>query len=160
MRRLWDRLSGLWAEGLSSETIALSVAVGFVLGVFPVFGCPTLLCALAAIVWRLNLPAVQLVNYLVYPLQIALLVPFFRLGERLFRRHEASSLAVPAVRASSWSTLWSFWSAALHTIGAWFCVMVPLGVLLYFVLKYTLRYYRTGMLQWKWMETHGAKSAL
>jgi hypothetical protein len=39
-----------------------------VLGVFPAPGCPTLLCALAALVLRLNPPAIQLVNYFVYPL--------------------------------------------------------------------------------------------
>jgi len=38
----------------------------------------------AALVFRLNLAAVQLVNFLVYPLWFALLLPFVRVGERLF----------------------------------------------------------------------------
>src|SRR2546426_6925400 len=80
---LWNRsvakpLAGLSLEGASAETIALSVALGLVFGMFPVYGCPTLLCAAAAIVLRLNSPAVQLVNYLISPLQLALLVPFNR----------------------------------------------------------------------------------
>jgi hypothetical protein len=35
-------------------------------------------------IFRLNLPAVQLVNLLVNPLWFALLIPFIRMGERLF----------------------------------------------------------------------------
>src|SRR5580692_2926222 len=42
--------------GLSPETIALILVLGLVLGVFPVFGCPTLLCIVAALAFRLNLP--------------------------------------------------------------------------------------------------------
>ncbi len=75
----------LLRQGVTPEKIALSVALGAALGVFPAVGWTTALCALAAIILRLNLPTIQIVNYLVYPAQIALLVPFFRLGEKLFR---------------------------------------------------------------------------
>jgi len=47
-------------QGLSADKIALIVALGLVLGAFPVYGCPTILCGLAAIVLRLNLPKPQL----------------------------------------------------------------------------------------------------
>jgi hypothetical protein len=63
----------LLCQGLSPERLALSVAVGIAVGVFPIFGTTTMLCAPVAILFRLNIPAVQLVNYLVFPLQILLL---------------------------------------------------------------------------------------
>ena len=63
--RLMQSLRDLALRGMSPEAMALSIALGFVLGVFPVPGCPTLLCALAALALRLNGPAVQAVNYLV-----------------------------------------------------------------------------------------------
>src|ERR1700693_2401253 len=74
----------LLRQGVTREKMALSLALGVALGVFPVLGTTTALCALVALIWRLNLPAIQIVNYFVYPLQIALLIPFFRLGEKLF----------------------------------------------------------------------------
>jgi uncharacterized protein (DUF2062 family) len=86
-RKLVRPLVDLLRQGVSPEKIALSVALGVTLGVFPVLGSTTALCALAAFALQLNLPAIQLVNYFVYPLQIALLIPFFRLGEKLFRAH-------------------------------------------------------------------------
>src|SRR5499433_449831 len=83
-RRLVRPVLDLLRQGVTPEKLALSIALGLALGVFPVLGATTALCALAALILRLNLPAIQIVNYFVYPLQIALLLPFFRLGERLF----------------------------------------------------------------------------
>jgi hypothetical protein len=91
------------------------------------------LCAAAAIVLRLNFPAVQVVNYLISPLQLALLVPFNRLGAGLFPAPSRS------VHADIWRLASSSWTAALHAIAGWFCVCAPLGILLYFTLRYVIR---------------------
>src|SRR5690242_16181112 len=80
--RLLQPVVDLLRQGVTPEKIALSMALGATLGVFPALGWTTILCAIAAFALRLNLPAIQLVNYLVYPAQLALLLPFFRLGEK------------------------------------------------------------------------------
>jgi uncharacterized protein (DUF2062 family) len=84
-RRVVGPSMALLTQGITPEKIALSLAFGIVLGIFPVPGSTTMLCAAAAVVFRLNLPAIQLVNYVVYPLQLFFLLPFIRLGEMLFR---------------------------------------------------------------------------
>jgi uncharacterized protein (DUF2062 family) len=125
------RLAGWLKEGLSPERLALTIALGFVLGVCPIFGVPTLLCTLAAAVLRLNLPAVLLVNYLVYPLQIALLWPFARTGAQL----------LGAVRLSrAWGAAGSIGTVALHATAAWVCFAVPAGLLVYFAARRLLRW--------------------
>src|SRR4029077_19367671 len=48
----------LLAQGVTPEKMALSLALGVALGVFPVLGTTTALCALVALLWRLNLPAI------------------------------------------------------------------------------------------------------
>jgi uncharacterized protein (DUF2062 family) len=116
-------------QGLSGASIAAILAVGLVLGTFPVYGCPTVLCLLAALLFRLNTPALQLVNQLSSPLQLTLLIPFARTGERI--------LGSPA--ASSTGILSQFGELTLQAIAGWFCIAVPLGVLLYIVLSYALR---------------------
>ena len=78
----------------SPQTIALLVAVGFALGTFPIFGVPTILCALAAAILRLNSPAIQLINQLSSPFQLVLLIPLTRLGARILGEHIAWSIAV------------------------------------------------------------------
>src|SRR5271156_2028635 len=104
-RRIARPIVELLRQGVTPEKMALSLALGLTLGVFPVLGTTTALCALVAFIWRLNLPAIQIVNYFVYPLQIALLIPFFRAGEILFgARHLPLSVAQigAMVRASFW----------------------------------------------------------
>ena len=86
-------------RNMSPEAVASVVVLGVVFGVFPAPLCPTLFCALAALVLRLNPAAIQLVNYLVYPLQIALAAPLVGLGSWLFRTpSRASPLGGPRPR--------------------------------------------------------------
>jgi uncharacterized protein (DUF2062 family) len=81
--RLVSSIRNLLAQGLTPEKLALSLAVGLVCGLFPIIGATTLLSIAAGFALRLNHPAVQLVNYLVYPLQVPLILAFVRLGETL-----------------------------------------------------------------------------
>lgn len=137
MRRLWDRvwsrLLGLLRHGLSPEGLAWSLAVGLALGISPLFGTSTALCAGAALTFRLNQPAMQLANYLAYPLQIALLLPFIRLGERLFGAPRLP-LSLPviqeALRANAWGALHLFWTSLWHAGVAWLLVVPVPAVLL------------------------------
>ena len=116
-------------HGLSGDSIAIILAVGLVLGTFPVYGCPTVFCLLAAIALRLNAPALQLVNQLLSPLQLALLIPFSRLGERIIASPGPASNGI----------LSRFSEFTLQAIAGWLCISVPLGILLYFVVSLALR---------------------
>ena len=62
-RRVVAPIVALLTQGITPEKIALSLAFGIVLGIFPVLGSTTVLCAAAALVFGLNLPAIQLVNW-------------------------------------------------------------------------------------------------
>ncbi len=129
-RRLVRPMLDLLRQGVTPEKIALSVALGVALGVFPVLGSTTALCAVAALVLRLNLPAIQMVNYFVYPLQIALLIPFFRMGEWLFRSPHlplSVSQIYAMMHANMWDAIRSLWTTAWHAMIAW-CLLAPLFV--------------------------------
>jgi uncharacterized protein (DUF2062 family) len=84
-RRLLDPILDLLRQGVTPDKIAMSLAFGLGIGIFPVLGVSTILCTVVAIVLRLNLPAIQLVNYLAAPIQLALIIPFVRVGEHLLR---------------------------------------------------------------------------
>ena len=127
-RRLVQPVLDLLRQGVTPEKLALSIALGVALGVFPMLGSTTALCTLAALVFRLNLPAIQIVNYFVYPLQLALLIPFFWLGERLFR---APHLPVSApqiyamMHANMLEALRFLWSTTWHAMVVW-CFLTPM----------------------------------
>ena len=82
-RAALERLRPFLVQGISPRRLAFTLSVGFVLGCIPVVGVPTALCVLVALVLRLNQPAIQAANYAAMPLQLALIVPFARLGGRL-----------------------------------------------------------------------------
>jgi uncharacterized protein (DUF2062 family) len=141
-RRMVRPLLDLLRQGVTPEKIALSVALGITLGVFPLLGSTTALCAAAAFVLHLNLPAIQIVNYFVYPLQIALLIPFFRLGEHLFGAAHLP-LSVPQIfamiHANMWGAARSLWTADWHAIVVW-CLIAPFcSAILYFTVAPLLR---------------------
>ena len=137
-RRLWEPLLALLSTGLSPQGLAWSVAMGLALGVFPMLGTTTLLCVGAAFAFRLNQPAMQLVNYLAYPLQQVLHNPYIRMGERLFSV-EPMPLALPAMlqalRADTLGTIALFWSRIWHACVVWALVVLPLAALLAFILR-------------------------
>jgi uncharacterized protein (DUF2062 family) len=62
---------------------ALSLTVGFYLGIFPVPGTVTLLCILVSFLFRINLLLLQGMNWLLTPLQAAFLYPFLKTGRLL-----------------------------------------------------------------------------
>lgn len=116
--------------GLSPEAIALILVLGLVLGVFPVYGAPTLLCALAAAAFRLNLPAIQLINQACSPLQLALAIPLGRAGERILGA---------GMRGAGHPLAWHLADAARNAVVGWCCFCVPAGLVFYLVLALGLQ---------------------
>jgi hypothetical protein len=80
-RRLLVPLLALLRQGMSPRRLALCVAIAIVVGNIPILGVSTILCTLIALVFRLNLAAIQLVQAAMAPTQLLLLIPFVRLGE-------------------------------------------------------------------------------
>ena len=145
-RRGWrQRFTGLilaqLRQGITPEKIALTLALGAVLAVFPILGSTTLLCAGAALWLRLNQPIIQLLNYLCYPLQLVLLLPLYRAGESLGAPH--LSLSIPQLvarfQAGPWQFVRDFATVALGGIAAWCLLAPPVAALLYFTLLRPLR---------------------
>jgi uncharacterized protein (DUF2062 family) len=141
-RRLVQPVVDLLTQGVSPEKIALSLAMGVVLGIFPMLGATTILCAAAAIIFRLNLPAIQLVNYLVYPLQLLLFLPFIRAGEFLFRAQPLKlslSQILDVAKTDPRRAVSVLWVATSHAIVGWMLLGPLLIFLLYLLLKHLTR---------------------
>ncbi len=134
-KRLIRPIVQLLIQGITPEKIALSMAFGFMLGIFPVLGTTSLLCLAAALLFRLNLPAIQLVNLVVNPLWFLLLIPFIRLGERLFGAPPLAMTATQILALSHAGLLHSIsvlWLTALRAAAAWLLVG-PVGIIALYV---------------------------
>ena len=147
-RRLWSPLLGLLRQGMSPERLALCLAIGIVIGNIPILGIATILCTVIALVWRLNLPAIQLVQWLMTPTQPFLIIPYVRLGEWLAGapRQPLSIKAGMALLAQDvGSMVHELWDAVLHAGLAFILVAPPAIFLLYRLLTPWLRHVARGL---------------
>ncbi len=111
--------------------MALCVAIGMVVGNIPILGISTILCAGIALVFRLNLAAIQVVQAAMAPTQLLLIIPFVRLGEWLLRapRQAVSIDAGLALMAQgAGHAVAVLWGAIVHAGIAWLLV-APLAIL-------------------------------
>lgn len=141
-RRIVAPIAGQLRQGITPEKIALSIALGGVLSIFPILGATTILCALAAFALRLNQPVIHLVNYCAYPAQFALLIPFYRAGETLFGKpHVPLSVTflLDRFRADAGQFLRDFGMIGVQGIVVWALVAPLLTALIYFALRPPLR---------------------
>jgi len=116
--------------------------------VIPVLGSTVLLCTLAAIAFRLNLAAIQLVNWLVYPFQVALLIPFYRIGGWIFRTppSELSVVHILAmIRANALHAVETLWTVTIHALAAWLLLGSIATGLIYLLLVPVLRRMRNQL---------------
>jgi uncharacterized protein (DUF2062 family) len=123
---------------MSTRKISLSIALGIALGIFPVLGSTTILCAMAAFFFRLNLPAIQVVNYVVYPLQLILLAPFYGAGSWLFQDRSMPLIQeniIDLLKNDFWGNMVNLWDLTLYASFTWLIVSPFLILLLYGLLK-------------------------
>lgn len=126
------------ALNIPPRQIPLLLAVGLVLGTFPIAGVPTVLCLLAALILRLNAAALQALNSITAPLQLALLLPLARTGYWL--------CGEAITETGSWSS--RAVSAAVHAIAAWAALCIPLGALLYVALRASISRTKAAFTPW------------
>ena len=135
--RLLDPVLKFLKQGMSPQRLALCVAIGIVIGNIPILGISSILCAGIAIAFRLNLPAIQIVQAAMAPTQLLLIIPFVRLGEWLLRApHQALSIkaGTALIAQGVGHAVVVLWDAIVHAGFAWILVAPPATYLIYRIL--------------------------
>ena len=135
-------LKSMLTEGMNLRKIALCISLGFVLGIFPVLGATSLLCTAAALALRLNLPAIQVVNYMVYPLQLIMLAPFYGTGSWLFKQQGSPFInknLIGNLQNDFWGSMANLWDLTLYAMLTWLVISPLLLLLLYSISKPVIR---------------------
>lgn len=117
-------------QGITPDRIALTLGVGLACGVFPFLGFTTALCFVAAAALRLNQPIIHVVNQLLWPVQIALIPVYVKLGATLYGAETLpfDAQEVSRVFLASQREFWSRFSLmGLHALTAW-ALSLPLLV--------------------------------
>jgi uncharacterized protein (DUF2062 family) len=135
-RRVLAPIVAQLTQGITPRKIAATIALGALLGVFPILGSTTLLCTLAGVVLCLNQPVIQAINFLVYPLQLLLLLPFYRAGEHLFSRNPVPldiKMLLEHFHANVGQFLRDFGMIGLGGILVWALTAPIAGLLIFFI---------------------------
>lgn len=141
--RFLDKLKGFLKQGATPKALAKSTTIGLLLGVFPMLGVTTLMMGAISVRWKLNLPLMLAVSYLIYPLQIVLLIPFVRLGEWLTGVAPANfslDAMTDAFAANFTAALVDLGTSNLVAILGWCMLALPVGALIYFGLMPVFRF--------------------
>jgi uncharacterized protein (DUF2062 family) len=108
--------------GATPRSLAWSIAAGVLIGLNPVVGSTTLLCLAVTFRFRLNVVATQIANQAMFPLELALIIPFIRLGSRVF--HTAAMPLAPHVfvleaRTAPFALTRNLWMWEWHAFVLW-----------------------------------------
>jgi hypothetical protein len=101
--------------------------VGLLIGLNPVIGTTTLMCLAVAGCFRLNVVASQIANHAMFPLELVLVVPFIRLGSRVFGTAAmplSPSLFLHAARTAPIALTRELWLWEWHAFVVWAAVAV------------------------------------
>lgn len=133
-RRVVDPILALLRQGLAPRDLALCLALGAGVGMFPVLGVSTPALTLIALWRRLNLAAIQLVSWLVGPLQLAMIIPFMRFGEWVIGSEPQPMTIEAGLEIVSNGVLQAIiimWDAIVHASIGWMLIGPPLIFVLY-----------------------------
>lgn len=131
-RKFIEPLLILLRQGMSPSRLALCVSIAIVVGNIPILGVSTIACTLMALVFRLNLPAMQLVQAAMAPTQVLLIIPFMRLGEWIVRAPPQAMTVKAGLALLShgiWQAVVILRDAIFHAGLAW-ALVAPLSVFL------------------------------
>lgn len=142
-RHFIDPIIGLLSQGITPRQIALSLAFGSVIGIFPVLGTTTVLCTVAAVAWRLNMAAIHTIHFAMTPVQLLLIIPFVRVGERLVqapRQPLSMDAGLELIAASAGQAIVVLWDAIVHAVIGWVAIGPVAIYLLYRALTPILKH--------------------
>jgi uncharacterized protein (DUF2062 family) len=126
---------GFLKQGIVPEKLSLALTLGLCIGIIPLMGINAILLTLLALIFRLNIPAIQLVNLAVYVFQIMLYLPFLKLGQLIFFEQSTdiilNSLTSQPQKAF-WNTIIELSYLHLAGIAVWAIIALPLGFLIYY----------------------------
>lgn len=140
--RILQPIKKLLASGMNPRDLAIAASLGIALGTFPVIGLSSILCTIAALAFRLNLPVIQLANWIASPIQLAFIVPFLHLGSYLFGAQETSGSLdrfVQLLTSDWWGTIGDSVTMMLHGIVAWLLIAPLMAGLVYIITLPVLR---------------------
>lgn len=134
---LKDKVTALFKQGLSPMLLSQSIIASGALSIIPILGVSTFILTALSIKKKLNLPIMIAISYLMWPIQILLIIPFIRVGEFIFSvpstNHTAEEI-INSFQNNFFQTLSHLSFELLCGLGGWLLTVVPVSIGTYLVL--------------------------
>ena len=108
----------------------------------PILGVSTFMITTVSLKSKLNLPVMIALSYLMWPVQILLIIPFIRVGEFIFsvpQNHHTVDEIINSFQENFFKTLSHLSFELLCGLGGWLLTAVPVAVGIYMVSLFFLK---------------------
>jgi len=137
--KLVSKTKEMLITGSTPHQLSMAITLGAIFGILPFLGVTTIVLAFVAVVFRLNMVVIQLTNYMVYPLQLLFYLPFLKMGKFLGDIQSISATQVFEIMKENWiSGIERLWLIHVWAILAWALIVIPVGFIVYRLLKNTI----------------------
>lgn len=141
-RRIVDPIVAQLTQGLTPEKIALTIAIGSAIAMFPILGTTSLLCLIIGVFMKLNQPIIQAVNIACTPIHLPFIFYSFKWGEKLFGAAHTRlefRMMMRLLREDPFKFVHDYSQTALHAIILW-AILVPFwSTAIYYIVRPILR---------------------
>jgi hypothetical protein len=131
-----EKTTALLKQGLTPKELSQSIIVSGLISTIPILGVSTFMITAVSLKRKLNLPVMISMSYLLWPLQILLIIPFIRVGEFIFSvpRHDHTvEEIISSFQSSFFQTLSELSFELFCGLGGWLLTAVPIAVGIYWV---------------------------
>lgn len=131
-----DKTTALLKQGLTPKELSQSIIMSGLISTIPILGVSTFMITTVSFKRKLNLSVMIALSYLMWPVQIMLIIPFIRVGEFIFsvpRNHHTVEEIISSFQNSFFQTLSQLSFELLCGLGGWLFTAVPVAVVVYWV---------------------------
>lgn len=131
-----DKTTALLKQGLTPKELSQSLIVSGLISTIPILGVSTFMITTVSLRQKLNLPIMISLSYLMWPVQILLIIPFIRVGEFIFslpRNQHTVEEIISSFQTSFFQTLSQLSFELLCGLGGWLLTAVPLALGMYWI---------------------------
>ena len=134
IKNLTSKTKSLFQQGLTPKQLCKSIIVSALLSVIPILGISTFLITVVSLKYKLNLPIMVALSYLMWPVQILLILPFISSGEFIFSipsSHHTVGEIINSFQNGFFSTLGKLSFELLCGFAGWVFIAIPIAIVVY-----------------------------
>jgi hypothetical protein len=132
----------LFKQGLTPIELTQSIVVSGLISTIPILGVSTFLLTALSLKRKLNLPIMIAQSYIMWPIQVIMIIPFINIGEFIFsvpKTNHSPQEIIASFQNSFFATLSHLSFELLCGFGGWLLTAVPFSAGLYLVSIFILK---------------------